>query len=304
MLDLLNLPASIKGDVQVFTANVGGTTFGWQTWNKPRGCSMVYITAIGAGGAGGNGAVGAVSAAAGGAGGGSGAMTHAHFPAFMLPDLLNVFVGTGGRPGGATPAATLIQVETLVGAAQSRVIFAAAGLNGGNATGGTPGANASGGAVTTVANMGYGAFAKFFAVAGQTSSSAMQYSTTGLCLTAGGQGGALPASDTLEGRPGGALAAAGEFPAMVAALGGQTTSTRGQNGQGGGPIQRPKVFGFFGGGGGGSTHGGATGAAIVAGNGGNGGFGCGGGGGGGAVTTGIAGVGGGGGDGLVIIISV
>ena len=57
------------------TATANGTTVtsSWQTWNKPNGCTFVYMFMLASGGAGGKPAAGATTSAGGGGGSGGSA---------------------------------------------------------------------------------------------------------------------------------------------------------------------------------------------------------------------------------------
>ena len=90
MFPLNAIPTPGNTQFQVFYAK--GTD--WQTWQKPAGCSMVYIFALGGGGGGGRPADGATTV--GGGGGGSGGITRALIPAVLLPDTIYVQPGVGG----------------------------------------------------------------------------------------------------------------------------------------------------------------------------------------------------------------
>jgi hypothetical protein len=95
MIDYSNIPSITNH--QTFFA-LGSTA--WQTWQKPRNCKFVYITAIGGGGGGGGGANTAGNGGGGG-GGGSSSITKTFIPSFLLPDTLYIQVGLGGLGGGS-----------------------------------------------------------------------------------------------------------------------------------------------------------------------------------------------------------
>ena len=69
MIDYSNIPSITNH--QTFFA-LGSTA--WQTWQKPRNCKFVYITAIGGGGGGGS-CSDVLGTAGGGGGGGSSSIT-------------------------------------------------------------------------------------------------------------------------------------------------------------------------------------------------------------------------------------
>jgi hypothetical protein len=99
------LPPQFNGDVQVYspTGITQTATSGWQTWNKPKGISMVYMIAIGGGGGGGGGFGNTTGTTRGGGGGGacSGFAT-LMMPAIFLPDSLKIMVGMGGQGGAGS----------------------------------------------------------------------------------------------------------------------------------------------------------------------------------------------------------
>ena len=157
MIDYYNL-ADKTYHTQTYTGTIvtGGTntvfrTSGTTFWIKPRGVTMVSITAIGGGGGGGSGFSGAGNAS-GGAGGGSGAITRLTIPAIYLTDSLLLTVGFGGSGGiassGSTGGNTYVDcIGTDIGTntGQTRVIQAnggsggALGVAGGASTGGAAG---------------------------------------------------------------------------------------------------------------------------------------------------------------------
>jgi hypothetical protein len=73
----INYPTPQQANVQIF--NAGSST---TSWVKPQGASFVWFTLIGAGGTGSGGA------------GGTGAVTNCLVPAFLIPDELQISVGT------------------------------------------------------------------------------------------------------------------------------------------------------------------------------------------------------------------
>jgi hypothetical protein len=83
----INYPTPQGANVQIFKE--GGST---SNWVKPQGASFVWFTLIGAGS---NGDF------SGGVGGSSGAVTNFMGPAFLMPDVLQVRVGLGGKTDGA-----------------------------------------------------------------------------------------------------------------------------------------------------------------------------------------------------------
>lgn len=91
----INYPTPQGANVQIFRKSNGAPS-GGQTWIKPLGASFVWFTLIGAGGSGDNGAA---------TGGGSGAVTNFMGPAFLIPDSLQVDVGSGGAGGSGQAGA-------------------------------------------------------------------------------------------------------------------------------------------------------------------------------------------------------
>lgn len=176
MLDVYNLPGSNSGDEQIFIGTVGaGTYLDFHTWQKPRGCSMVHILAVGGGG-----------------GGGGGAQTVALIPAKLLPDTLYMFEGAFSA---STPA-LIIGVQppstTTYSSKDSIIIILAYG--GKSATGGGTGGN--GGAAMASSGTYDGKFhglGIMDSVAGQDgqngSGGTMYLPTTGTRATAGTGGG-------------------------------------------------------------------------------------------------------------------
>jgi len=150
MIDYYNL-ADNQYHNQVYTGPIGtNASLSTFYWVKPRGITMVHITAIGAGGGGASGNQSTGTAASGGSGGGSGAITRLTIPAILLSESLKVTVGAGGTggtggSGGANGASTYVDIargDTTV--IQTRVVFAAAGSGGnvglaGGASAGGPG---------------------------------------------------------------------------------------------------------------------------------------------------------------------
>jgi hypothetical protein len=136
MLDVFNIAKPQNCDIQIFYgfANAGPTseTRNWQTWNKPRGISNVYMLLIGGGGAGDN---------VGGQGGGSGSVTVWYGAAQNVPDSLAIYVrGTNaaafdtivGYRGTATTPVTLLAANSTASSggasARSAGTFAASGF--------------------------------------------------------------------------------------------------------------------------------------------------------------------------------
>ncbi len=308
MLDTYDLPPSSFATTEVFyfgSEVVGATIDSWQTWVKPRGCSWVYMFAIGGGGGAGMPPAGS---SAGGGGGASGAVTKALIPAALLPDTLYVRVGARG-PGATTPntqggfgRSTYIGTYPLNSAGSN--IFIANNGSGGNATTG------AGGPTPTMGNYAYLGLAQL--INGRSGAAGGAAGSPGVALVydlnatvgpwAGGAGGAGYNGSTAS--AGGAVTFSSSYPALTIAGGAGGVGVPGGDGLAGynrnvrldfnGPRGASVLFFSPGSGGGCSDTAGQDG-----GRGGDGGYGCGGSGGGGASAT--PGAGGDGGDGLAII---
>jgi hypothetical protein len=326
-IDMGFLPPQFRGDVQLFFPTGNANTL-WQTWNKPRGISMIYMIAIAGGGGGGGGFTRATTVAGGG--GGSGAcsgMATLMMPAIFLPDTLKVSVGPGGA-GGAPGANGQNGVNSYVtlgaglttGITIPNVILASGANAPGGGGAGTGAAAGPAGAVPTVATIGaVGPMGKLGiwpntgtatnngyvglvgVIGGAQTGAAGTNITTGwnvIPFTPGASGAGVNTAGT--GFVGGSITlqaavdfADGAFSPAAILAGGTAGSGAAVGGNGNNGIRSMKPFLHTGGTGGGSADG------QIGGNGGMGGIGCGGGGG-GAGTTG--GRGGNGGDGMVAII--
>jgi len=305
MFDPFAIPTKYRQNVQIFKPTGSTNLTGLQSWQKPKGVSMVMMLAVSGGGGGGGGTAGAaLTLRAGGGGGACSGVSRFICPAFVLPDELYVQVGQGGT-GGASGANGTAGTNSLILSSKTNAlpnIILASQVNapGGGLAAGT------GGTVPTVAVTQpihtYGNWASIVGLVGGAGGSG----AAGTTITAWA---AIPFS---PGAGGAGTAAIG-----TAFAGGAQTATalfdygnQGYHPAGAGGICAGGVAGakgnagkqsttpFFnsGGSGGGSSDAGAGG------DGGNGGIGCGGGGG-GAGVTGSAGRGGNGGPGIVIIIS-
>lgn len=294
-LDVLHLPSQTGvSDVQIFTGNSQTALTAWETWEKPRGKSMINIQLFGKGGNGGLGAVGANSTAAGGGGGGSGGETSITMPLALLPDQL--YLSLAGQ-SQTTALASYVCVGVPFSATpwNNVLVIANGGGNGGAAAGVTPGAAGAIGAIATLATMPLGwryADLALPGVAGiiggvAVAGASFSLSVLGNRLCGGAGGGGLPAA-AAAGTAGGSYtittATLGfpvhNAPALVAV--GTPKVPPGNGNSGYAPI--PGLGYWYGGTGAGSTHGTATTTGLVAAVGGNGGYGCGGGGNGGALT--------------------
>ena len=191
----INYPTPQGANIQIFQAPVRAVTTAWTAeWVKPQGASMVWFTLLGAGGGGGG-----VTAddAFYGAGGGSGAVTNCMVPAFLIPDVLQIRVGTGGSAGttatnGGSGTASAIFYQQKAGTGYTLLTANAGG--GGAAGAGGANAPAAGGGSASVSN--------YFSAAGFYQSIAGQDSTTGntaqtpsaTTFLSGGTAGALTAN--------------------------------------------------------------------------------------------------------------
>jgi len=312
MQDQFDIPSGMRNYVSEYWG--GNVTLGtnWQTWTKPRGVTLVSITAIG-GGAGGGGACGAAAAGAagGGGGGGSSGWSRALFLASMLPDVLFVSPGSGGTGGaGGTsgsgvngvsgilsyvavyPNTTIVAQNLLLKSGDAGAVFGGQGTAA--AAGGT-------GAASTINTIATSPLAQ---MALSTQFLAGVVGTLGGIQT-GGAGGAGVNNPTgcmiLSGCGGGGKTASDQAGGGYAALA-NTLMTGSPGGVAGGNhgsnafrlYRQPFWYGGTGGGASNSVTGGAGGSGGIC-------PGVGGGGGGAGVTTG--GRGGDGGPGLVTITS-
>jgi hypothetical protein len=293
MLDLSHIPNS-QQDVKIFYAVSGSNS--WQTWQKPRKCSYVWIMCIGGGGGGGGGQV--VGSTVGGSGGGSGGVSRALYNAQQLPDTLYVQVGLGGAGGitnssGQSGSRSWVSLQPVL---VSQNLVQGSGTNS-PAAGGASGTGVSAAGEVAIAQT-TGIFltlSNFIGTAGQASTAyGASWDTTPLTsqITSAGAGGGSSAFT-------GNILSSSISPYLPGGAYGATSGSNGGNGLDGFLSWKP--FYSLGGSGGGSAISGSGG------NGGNGGIGSGGGGGGTGNSlvnpSYIAGRGGKGGDGLVVIIS-
>lgn len=307
-----DLPYPSNNDVQIFIGPTSGSTTHWQTWNKPKGSTMMHIVALSGGaGGGGGGQAAAGTNKGGGGGGGSSGIATLTIPSLFMPDILYVLPGNGGRgsppstagavagnPGGISYISYSQNTAAPNVLLQSNAVAPVAGTTGGS------GATGAGGAGGTIATISVGALIGLTSfIAGQAGSAGGNTTTNGADLTiwssiflsgGTGAGGAVTANPT---KSGGNLAANTatntqfvNWPTGVGGVlaGGTSTAQRGNSG-----VMLWKPFITSGGTGSGTDN-------TTAGDGGSGGIGSGGGGAGAAVT---AGNGGNGGPGMIMIIS-
>ena len=281
MIDYSNIPSITNH--QTFFA-LGSTT--WQTWQKPRNCKYMYITAIGGGGGGGS-SSNVAGNGGGGGGGGSSSITNILLPASCIPDTLYIQVGLGGA------------IDVII---RSGTVGGVGGNNGTAAVGGLGGA---GGAVFTQ-TFGLLSTLGVWASVGGNPGASGGFASNGSNRTAlntiplcGGAGGAGKSASNFAG---GSILAAGVLGRVAGGTGGGGAASAGSKGL---ITISPNLlvnsftefpFATTGGSGGGSN-------ITVSGGGGNGGAGeiGSGGGGSGAIDGGTGRVGGRGGDGIVFI---
>ncbi len=266
MLDIFNIPNQ-QDNVKIFYA--AGIT-AWQTWTKPRKCNFVWIMCIGGGAAGSDGLIGNNR----GSGGGSGAITRALFPASVLPDILYIQPGPGGKTSSAGGNRSFVSITPSSSVAMNIVCT----------SGAAAAALVTAETIATATNMGLVTLGIFNSVAGFSNNGA--YLTFSI-LSGGGNGGEGGSTPT----PGVGFASINIGNNIVTPNIAGGTGTNGANGADGVWNWKP-MYGLGGAGGGPNTNG-------IGGKGGDGGFGCGGGGGGGGTISGAPA--GRGGDGLVII---
>lgn len=172
----INYPTPQGANIQIFQQ--GGTT---SDWVKPQGASFVWFTLIGGGGGGGAG-----DGSANGSGGGSGAVTNFMCPAFLIPDVLRVSVGAGGRPISNTgpPGVVTSLIYQEKNGTGYTLLTANPGL------GGSRGGAGSGGAGGTAMTANYFTAIGFFqSVAGEAGSTGSTPSPT--TFLSGGSSNAL-----------------------------------------------------------------------------------------------------------------
>ena len=292
MLDVYDVPSPYgNSDVQTFMGKCTVAGAQWETWQKPRGKTMLDILLVGKGGNGGTGVVGGNSVSAGGGGGGSGSITRLLIPLVLIPDTL--YLSLAGQAATTTLASYISIAPTTV--ANTVLAIANGGGNGGNGTAATAGTAGAAGAIATIATMPFGSlYATFLAGVvgtiggGTVLGPPMTLPLTGQFVTGGTGGGGLPGAGAV-GLAGGLITAVGALPINPGGIGGTAAAVPPGNGSTG---MRPiyKLLYGYGGTGGGSTFGTATTTGLVQSTGGHGAPGCGGGGNGGALTGSVAAV--------------
>lgn len=315
MYDVSGLPPLYRSEVRRYDAIDASSGAGtWQQWVKPRGCSMVWMMAMGSGSGGGGGFSGAdATARGGGGGGGSSAICTMLIPAIFLPDILYVAVGVGGAGGGGTGQQGISNQRTFISQApplsaltqgilttdNNIVLQSGAGTGGGGVAGnGVTGTSAAGGgaeSATVISNerwLASGIFQAYVGSGGAQGGAGGNNPGNTIPVpvaqrpqnTGGGGGGSCTSANQI----GGSLVAGPYLPSLGAGTAGVSNGA----GPNGWSLTSPLY-----------SCGGAGGASVTAGTGGaggRGGQGCGGGGGGAGVT---GGAGGQGGNGVAFIIS-
>lgn len=293
MLDVFNIPNN-QSSTSIFYAN--GNT--WQTWQKPRNCSFVWMMAIGGGGGGGGSYVALGASNNAFTGGGGGAVTRGLFNASLIPDILYIQVGLGGAGGGVNSSGVAggrsFVSLTPSSASLSGLFFASGGA--GAAGGGSVAVAGETAIGTASANMM--TLSNFMSTAGNNSvigvfpTPASVTPLTSQITTAGASGGALATGTTSY--SGGSILATSFSPLILG--GSASTTSNGEKGGDGYTSFDP--FMSTGGAGGGAGW-----SGFSAGAGGAGGLGSGGGSA-GVASPGATGASGGkGGDGLVVIVA-
>jgi hypothetical protein len=306
MLDLSHIPNS-QQDIKIFYTNPGATIY--QTWQKPRKCSFIYIISIDAGGGGSSGVSTILNTAANptsyGIGGGSGAVTRALINSNLVPDTLYIRVGKGGNGGATTSAANNTSNSGSTGEASG--VFISSQLNSLNNlaqvvsflggavanNGGVLGVLAPGTPASALGNNYLIGLTNFISLVGKSTFGLItgEPPLTSNILTSGGNGGYYDGTSTpINGTD---ILSSSISPLIAGGIGGSTLGGNGANG-----YTSWKPFFSTGGAGGGNAY---T-AGGVAGSGGKGGIGSGGAGG-GHANAGTSGRGGDGGDGIVMIIT-
>jgi transketolase C-terminal domain/subunit len=97
MQDIFNIPNNDEFN-QVFYATSGtSSSSNWLIWSKPKKAKFIRIWMLGGGGGGGAGQSILAASRNGGGGGGSSSISGGIFTANLLPDILYVWVGIGGK---------------------------------------------------------------------------------------------------------------------------------------------------------------------------------------------------------------
>ena len=286
-MDLYNL-SDTSQKVQVFTTS--------GVWHKPRGISMVYIHAVGAGSGGSAGTSGALGTSRAGGGGGSGGnVSRLCIPAVLISDSLIISVGIGGSGGTVTAGSgtsgilggdTNIISARGTAANSTNLLWTQGGPAPVLSTGG-PGSGANSISNTPFAALGVNFFlGSPGGGAGTTTvGTSVNWATVGANFLTSGGGGGAGSTAINDSYAGGTVTGNAIVPSSIGGASG--------GGEGAGGVFSWSPLYQVGGAGGGSN------GTGTGGRGGDGAPGCGVGGGGGGVT---AGAGGKGGDGYVVIV--
>lgn len=287
MIDVFNIPTNTQS---IYTFYATGE---YQTFQKPRNAKLLEIFCLGGASGGGHCTISA-GQSPGAGGGASAGIMRMIVPAFLLPDILYIFVGKGGKGGivsnGTGGSGSLSYVSCDNPGSSLQTLLCKSSQSSG--TGGT-GLGVGGTAPTIAVSptfTGLGLFTSVAGVAGSagganTGTAGTSQASLGTNIVTGGAGGG--------GKTASVFGTGGNITSATAILTSQVNGgvTAGQNGDSGyGNLST--LCGTGGAGGAGITTG-------IGGKGGNGWYGCGGGGGGAGSVVG--GDGGDGGDGLVII---
>jgi hypothetical protein len=200
----INYPTPQGANIQIFQAPVRAVSTAWTAeWVKPQGASMVWFTLIGAGSA-------ADSIEGGGS---SGAVTNCMVPAFLIPDVLQVRVGTGGTTDGGSGSASSVLYQQKAGTGYTLLT-----ANGGDITGGA----------ASTSNY-FSAMGFFQSIRGQAGSTGFTTAAATTFLSGGGR-------DGVTANYGYGTSRNGFFQAqpIIVGVGGNTSNGKGGTGCGGG----------------------------------------------------------------------
>lgn len=300
-------PAQVKTDLGLDASGVDFQEFTSSgTWNKPAGCTMVYVECVGGGGSGGAGGCAATSTLVyGGSGGGGGMQMSRLLPAALLASSVSVVVGAGGaQVSGRNTAGTGNNGNGGGTSAFGDHVAAGGGKKGNGGGTGIP-AGGNGGQHPKTGNSAPSAFGVNW-IGGAGGSASGQDGFPGVVAGGGGSpsssvgnGGGAALGGAGGGHGGSITAANGAYGASHGGLRDDDTLTGGGGSPGSNHATAPSAGGAgtapgMGGGGGGCAF--TSGNAAPGGAGNEGG---GGGGGGASRTGGTSGAGGAGGNGIV-----
>jgi hypothetical protein len=167
----INYPTPQGANIQIFQGGGRDGNYTTRDWVKPQKASFVWFTLIG-GGAAGDGGIN---------GGGSGAVTNFMGPAFLIPDMLTIFVGTGGNTAG-TANGTASSVKYIQKTGSGYDLLVANGGNSGGAGGNATGSN------------NFSAMGFFQSVTGQAGINGTQSASATTFLSGGASSGAVGAN--------------------------------------------------------------------------------------------------------------